>query len=148
VDLHLAPELPAVSADANQLHQAVLNLCVNARDAMSRGGRLGIQTSRLPHESVRERFPEAFAQDYVVIAVSDTGEGMDERTRARVFEPFFTTKGPAGGSGLGLPVVYGIVRNHRGHIDISSEPGNGTTVRLYLPASQSEARGEALSDTA
>jgi two-component system cell cycle sensor histidine kinase/response regulator CckA len=126
-------ELPLVMADANQIHQALLNLCVNSRDAMPEGGVLTIRTSSWPGSEVRQRHAEADSESYIVVEVSDTGHGMDDETRARVFEPFFTTKGPSGGSGLGLPVVYGIVRNHRGFVDVESKPGAGTTVRLSFP---------------
>ncbi len=124
----LDPSLPRVKADANQLHQAVLNLCVNARDAMPDGGRLEIAT-----EGVAGR-----SGPWVAIRVSDTGLGMDEETRNRIFEPFFTTKESTRAGGLGLAVVYGIVNGHGGAIEVDSEPGKGTTLRLLLPVEAPE----------
>jgi len=130
----LTEELPAVMADPDQLHQALLNLFVNARDAMPRGGVLRLSTASVDQRSVRERFPEATASSYVRIEVSDTGHGMDGETRSRVFEPFFTTKEPGAGSGMGLSVVYGVVSAHRGFVDLDSQPERGTRVYLYFPA--------------
>jgi signal transduction histidine kinase len=130
-----------VTADANQIHQALLNLCLNSRDAMSEGGVLTIRTSSRPGSELRQRHPEADSESYVVVEVSDTGNGMDEETRERIFEPFFTTKESAGGSGLGLPVVYGIVRNHRGFVEVESKPEAGTTVRVSLPTERQGSEG-------
>jgi two-component system CheB/CheR fusion protein len=125
--------LPRIHADPNQIHQAVLNLAVNARDAMPDGGTLTIGTDDVAVDVVRRKFPEVDGKRYVEICVADTGTGMDEETRRRIFEPFFSTKG-SGGQGLGLAVVYGIVNGHRGVVDLESEPGKGTTFRLYFPA--------------
>lgn len=129
-------QVPLIVADANQLHQALLNLCVNARDAMPHGGTLAITTGTVANRIVRQKFPEAGADRYVSISVHDTGIGMDETTRIRIFEPFFTTKELGKGTGLGLAVVYGIVKNHNGFIDVESEPGRWTTFILYLPVTQ------------
>ena len=134
VSTKLDANVPRIHADPNQIHQAVLNLAVNARDAMREGGTLTLGTSVADGENLRARFPEAQEEKYVEVCVSDTGTGMDEETRRRIFEPFFTTKG-TGGQGLGLAVVYGIVNGHRGFIDVESAAGNGTTFRIYLPAS-------------
>jgi two-component system cell cycle sensor histidine kinase/response regulator CckA len=134
--LKLEKHIPLIVADASQLHQALLNLCVNARDAMVNGGTLTISTSTATNRVVHQKFPEASANRYVSISVHDTGLGMDETTRIRIFEPFFTTKELGKGTGLGLAVVYGIVKNHSGFIDVESEPGRSTTFTLYLPVTQ------------
>lgn len=135
VALDLTEGLPPIAADPNQIHLALLNLCVNARDAMPSGGTLSISTALLPCEAVRERIREAVDGVYVLLEIGDTGHGMDEETRNRVFEPFFTTKGHGKGTGLGLAVVYGIVDAHRGFVDVESKPGAGTVFRIYLPVS-------------
>jgi CheY-like chemotaxis protein len=130
----LADGLPAIMADPDQLHQALLNLFVNARDAMPQGGVLRLSTVEVDQASVRERFPEATAGSYVRVEVADTGEGMDEETQRFVFEPFFTTKERGAGSGLGLAVVYGVVSAHRGFVELDSEQHRGTRVCLFFPA--------------
>ena len=125
-----------INADRSQLHQALLNLCVNARDAMPNGGVLTINTRMVSSISLRTQHPDAAESSYVCIEVSDTGEGMNEEIQKRIFEPFFTTKEQGKGTGLGLAVVFGVVKTHKGFIDVESELGKGTTFRLYLPASQ------------
>ncbi len=125
-----------ISADRSQLYQLLLNLCVNARDAMPKGGVLTINTRMVSVESLRYQHPAAVASSYVCIEVSDTGEGMTLETRERIFVPFFTTKEQGKGTGLGLAVVFGIVQAHKGFIDVESELGKGTTFSIYLPASQ------------
>jgi two-component system cell cycle sensor histidine kinase/response regulator CckA len=122
-----------VSGDPNQLHQALLNLCMNAKDAMLHGGTLTISTSVVGGESVQQLFQEATAARYVCIAVSDTGIGMEHEVKERVFEPFFTTKSFGSATGLGLSVVYGVVQSHQGFVDVRSEEGKGTTFILYFP---------------
>jgi signal transduction histidine kinase/ActR/RegA family two-component response regulator len=127
-------DLPVIHADHTQIHQALLNLCVNARDAMPRGGEILIRLSTFSPQEVASRFSEAENYRYVCLAVSDSGTGMDEATRSRVFDPFFTTKGMGKGTGLGLSVVYGIVQSHKGFIEVESKPDIGSTFRLYFPA--------------
>lgn len=131
--LKLEKGIPSITADSNQLHQALLNLCVNARDAMPSGGRLSMGTEIIMGSKLRERFSDAQEEKYVCISVADTGTGMDEATRSRIFEPFFTTKKLGRGTGLGLAVMYGVVKSHRGFIDVESEVGRGTTFNLYFP---------------
>ena len=133
VKVDLARDLPRISADPNQLHQALLNLCVNARDAMIGGGTLRLKTGRMAGEELRRRFSEAASSEYVFFSVSDEGTGMDEETRSRLFEPFFTTKDKGRGAGLGLALVYGIIKSHLGFIDVASEPGKGSEFQIYLP---------------
>jgi two-component system, cell cycle sensor histidine kinase and response regulator CckA len=126
-------ELPVINTDHSQIHQILLNLCVNARDAMPNGGVITIKAHMAAGDKLLERFPAAHEKRYICITVSDTGTGMDETTRNRIFDPFFTTKEKGKGTGLGLSVVYGVVQTHHGFVDVESEVGNGTTFRLYLP---------------
>ena len=137
----LEPGLPPVKADPNQLEQVLMNLVVNARDAMPQGGRLELRTAcvSLGDSDVRDQ-PEVSPGSYVLLAVRDTGCGMDEETRARIFEPFFTTKGIGKGTGLGLAMVYGTVKQSGGHIDVETAVGRGTTFNVYLPAISSAQR--------
>ena len=134
VRLQLVPDLPSVNGDLNQLHQVFVNLSVNARDAMTSGGKLVIATDAVAGDVVRTKFPHAAAKRFVKISISDTGMGMDEETQKRIFDPFFTTKEAGKGTGLGLAVVHGIMESHAGYIDVESLPGMGTTMTLYLPA--------------
>jgi CheY-like chemotaxis protein len=126
--------------DQGQLEVAVLNLAINSRDAMSGGGRLTIATSNtILDEAFCARDDEVTPGKYVVLSVTDSGDGMSAETLARALEPFFTTKEVGGGSGLGLSMVYGFMQQSHGHISIDSEVGHGTTVRLYLPSTQASA---------
>ncbi len=147
IETRLGEDLRPINADANQLEQVLLNLGTNARDAMPEGGRLVFTTRNLSPEELAE-VPEAGPGDYVLLTVSDTGQGMDEKALAQIFDPFFTTKEVGKGTGLGLAMVYGIVKTHGGMITCRSQPGRGTTFDLYWPAARVEAAPTAAADQA
>lgn len=135
IQLSLEDHLFPVKADSAQITQALINLAMNARDAMPQGGTLTVETRNVVLNGKSQQLhPETAVGDYVLLQVSDTGFGMDEKTVEQVFDPFFTTKEVGKGTGLGLAMVYGIVGNHGGHITCSSKPGEGTIFRIFLPA--------------
>jgi PAS domain S-box-containing protein len=135
---HLDPDARKVSMDRALLEQVLINMAVNARDAMPEGGSLVVSTSSVTLDEEYERsHPDARAGDYLLITVSDTGIGMTDYVKAHLFEPFFTTKPPGKGTGLGLATSYGIVKQFGGHIGVYSEPGVGTTMKVYMPVAES-----------
>jgi len=140
IQLRLEDGLPLITIDQTQFHQALLNLCVNARDAMVDAaenkavtGTLRIATSLVDGTILHATHLDATGPRYVCVSISDSGAGMDEQTQARIFEPFFTTKEAGKGTGLGLAVVYGVIKRHHGLIDVESKLGEGTTFAMYLP---------------
>ena len=140
IEFHLADDLRTVNADPAQLEQVLLNLGVNARDAMPDGGRLVIETENVTlDQEFCQTHMGAKAGDFVLLTVSDTGHGMDKATVEHIFEPFYTTKGIGQGTGLGLAMVYGTIKNHQGYINCYSEVGQGTAFKIYLPAIEQKA---------
>jgi CheY-like chemotaxis protein len=148
VQLELPKNIWAVNADPTQLHQVLLNLCVNARDAMPSGGVLTIRAGNIVLDDVYAGMnPDARAGAYVVIEVQDTGGGISPDDRDRIFEPFFTTKKVGEGTGLGLSTTLGIVKSHGGFINLYSEVGRGSTFKVYIPAITDEASAEERAST-
>lgn len=135
VKKRLAECLPAVIGDATQLQEVTLNICINAREAMPRGGSLTITTRGIaPGKIPKDKNLPSHPQGYVLLSVRDTGMGMSPETKQKLFEPFFTTKKNGGGSGLGLALAHSVVRHHHGCIEVESEPNRGTEFNVYLPA--------------
>ncbi len=136
-----SPNLQAVKADAGQIEQVLMNMVINAREAMPNGGKLTLETANVSiDEGSLGRYPELKAGKYVMLAITDTGAGMSEQVKARLFEPFFTTKAVGEGAGLGLSSCYGIIKQSGGHISVYSEPGRGTTFKIYLPQVEPQAK--------
>jgi len=136
LDMQLTPNLPPIFADPSNVEQVIMNLALNARDAMSDGGKLTLITTRVEVDNAsRARHPEAQLGPYICLAVKDTGCGMDSATVDRIFEPFFTTKDPGQGTGMGLATVYGVLKQHGGWIEVDTAPGRGTTIRTFFPLS-------------
>lgn len=137
-EMHLEPNFPSLKADRDQIHQVLLNLCVNARDAMPKGGTITLETSIVPGEELAELFTGADAKNYAAIRIGDNGAGMTPDVKSHIFEPFFTTKERAKGTGLGLSVVYGVINNHRGFVQVESTLNVGTIFSVYLPLAPKE----------
>ena len=134
LECHSPPQLPAIRGDTGMMEQVLMNLAVNARDAMPKGGQLLISTEAVRiDEKYTRRHPDAQTGDFVCLQVKDSGTGMDAATMKHIFEPFFTTKAVGKGTGLGLATVYGIVKQHAGWIEVASQPGKGTSFRIFLP---------------
>jgi PAS domain S-box-containing protein len=150
IDFRSQSPIPAIHADSSMLEQIAMNLAVNARDAMPNGGRLSITTSlETIHRAPTPMDPERRDGEYLCLTFRDTGMGMDTQVLSRIFEPFFTTKAVGQGTGLGLSTVFGIVRQHQGWLEVESKPNQGTTFRIYFPASQQAAeKTEVVVDTA
>lgn len=132
-ELKLEGDLPLLIADRSQIHQVLLNLCVNARDAMPKGGTLALETCSIFGAALANEFTGVEANRYACVKIRDSGTGIPREVKAHIFEPFFTTKERGKGTGLGLSVVYGVVNNHRGFVQVESEPTKGTTFTVYLP---------------
>jgi CheY-like chemotaxis protein len=133
VRILLESTLPYISADKTKIHQVLLNLCINARDAMPNGGVLTISAKTISENRLPNKYSKGNYQRYIALSVADSGIGMDQYTIRQIFDPFFTTKSVDKGTGLGLSVVYGIAELHNGYIDVQSEVGKGSTFTLYLP---------------
>jgi PAS domain S-box-containing protein len=138
VHRELADDLFSIEGNLGQIEQILMNLFVNAADAMPEGGDIFLRTINIPHGDMKGKLYNPKPGDYVLLTVTDTGIGMDPKTVERIFEPFFTTKELGRGTGLGLASVYGIVKGHAGYVDVESEKGRGTTFKIYLPASKRE----------
>jgi PAS domain S-box-containing protein len=149
IELNLSKDPTSINADPSQIEQIIMNLAVNAEHAMPEGGRLVIETKTFNIDKAYcLDHVEAIPGQYILLSVSDTGHGIDRKTMERIFEPFFTTKGPGIGTGLGLSMVYGIVKQHGGHITCYSEPGTGTTFKIYFPTMDSDVKPDKVKDLA
>jgi len=138
IHMDLNRDLYPLEADPGQMEQVLMNLLVNAADAMSEGGNLFLKTANVTHREIQGDLYEPGPGNYVLLSVMDTGIGMDQKTMERIFDPFFTTKELGRGTGLGLASVYGIIKGHKGYINVRSEVGKGATFFIYLPASEGE----------
>jgi len=136
IHMELAADLKDIVADVGQIEQVLLNLLINAGDAMPQGGDIFLKTAGVDHLEMRSKVFKVKADAYIMLIVTDTGIGMDKKTRERIFEPFFTTKEMGRGTGLGLASTYGIIKGHGGYIEVESKQGKGTTFRIYLPAKE------------
>ena len=139
IGAELDARVPMIMFDAHLIYQAILNLCINARDAMPAGGKILVQTGTTSGAAIRRRFPRARAEQYIDVSIADTGIGMEAGVRSRVFQPRFTTKEPGQGTGLGLSRVHAIVSEHAGFVEVRSKPGRGSTFHIYLPSPGVEA---------
>ena len=143
IEQELEEDLSSIAADAGQIEQVLLNLYVNAADAMPGGGKLFLKTKNETHLNIKSDRYNPTPGRYVQLTITDTGSGMDKATLERIFDPFFTTKEMGRGTGLGLASVYGIIKSHDGYIDVESEKSQGTSIRIFLPASEKDARDTA-----
>jgi len=148
VEFNLDPDLRMINADSAQLKQVLVNLAVNAKDAMPEGGKLVIDTQNISlDQEFCKRYAEVKPGDYVVLSMADTGHGMEKETLEHIFDPFYTTKEVGKGTGLGLAIVYGIVKNHEGYVMCYSRPGSGTSFRIYLPSLEAATEHEELMES-
>ncbi|OPX36674.1 MAG: hypothetical protein B1H12_06625 [Desulfobacteraceae bacterium 4484_190.2] len=143
----LADDLYVIEADLGQIEQVLLNLYINAAEAMPQGGSLLLKTMNVTHEDMKDKCYKPKQGNYVLFSLTDTGVGMDRKTMERIFEPFFTSRGLGNGTGLGLASVYGTVKAHGGYIDVYSEKGHGATFKIYLPAIGMKPKKEKNADT-
>ncbi|WP_054694127.1 ATP-binding protein [Desulfosarcina cetonica] len=147
IETHLNPDTPVINGDRNQIEQVLLNLLINAVQAMPTGGRLFIETKATDILDRASREYNVVPGRYAKLSVRDTGHGMDRETQRQIFEPFFTTKPESQGTGLGLASTYGIIKNHKGYIDVSSQPGKGSCFSLLLPAARAATLPKAVAPT-
>jgi CheY-like chemotaxis protein len=136
VHYELSEDIPAILADQDQIEQVLFNLLANAAEAMADRGKLFLKTSNVTHDHIQARLYVPIPGNYIKLALTDSGSGMDELTRNRIFDPFFTTKGMGNSKGLGLASVYGIIKSHGGYIEVESEKGHGSTFNIFLPAAR------------